>query len=108
MMPLPTQPHAETGVRPPTGAQNGKSGPSQPIACGTCGAIWTGLIACHCSGCHETFTGLSAFDIHRVGGQCCDPAAIVNKKGEHRLVRVDKPHWSGWACPGDDTRWADA
>lgn len=104
-MPLPTQPHAETGVRRSTASCDGKTRPPNFITCAGCGAGWTGLSACHCSGCHRTFTGLSAFDIHRVGGQCSDPADIVNQKGEPRLVRAEKPHWSGWACPGDDTRW---
>lgn len=39
------------------------------------------------------------------GGLDGAPADIVNQKGEPRLVRAEKPHWSGWACPGDDTRW---
>lgn len=75
--------------------------PASLIECGGCGNGWTGLSACHCSGCHRTFTGLSAFDIHRVGGQCGNPESIVGKDGEPRLIRVDRPRWSGWRIPGE-------
>lgn len=75
--------------------------PPSLIRCSGCKNGWTGLSACHCSGCHRTFTGLSAFDLHRVGGQCNDPEALFTEKGEPRLVRVDKPQWSGWRVPGE-------
>jgi hypothetical protein len=70
------------------------------IACGRCNAEWTGLSACHCTaaGSHITFSSLSAFDQHRVAGQCHDPA-------DRGLVPVTRSHWAGWACPGDDSRW---
>ncbi len=32
-----------------------------------CGAVWTGLRIEHCTECHETFTGTTAGDRHRVG-----------------------------------------
>jgi hypothetical protein len=48
-----------------------------PHTC-SCGARWSGTNTCHCgnTGCHRTFTGLSAFDRHRSGGTCNDPAAL--------------------------------
>lgn len=37
------------------------------VAHGQCGKQWTqiGNRTGHCSGCHETFSGLSAFDAHQ-------------------------------------------
>lgn len=50
------------------------------IGCGRCNNRWGGTSTCHCSGCHETFTGLTAFDQHRTGShthgtrRCLPPA----------------------------------
>lgn len=45
------------------------------ITCG-CGASWTGVSRCHCSGCHRTFSGSVLFDRHRSQygerGKCLD------------------------------------
>jgi hypothetical protein len=30
----------------------------------------------HCSVCHRTFAGVTAFDLHRRGGQCAKPEDI--------------------------------
>ena len=68
------------------------------IRCGTCNYWWTGLRACHCSGCHRTFTGLTAFDMHREGDHakgtrhCVNPASVG-------LVPANRP-WQGWGQPG--------
>lgn len=35
--------------------------------CAHCAARWGGLNTSHCSKCHATFTGLTAFDKHRDG-----------------------------------------
>lgn len=45
------------------------------ISC-RCGAIWTGLGRCHCSGCHITVGGITAFDAHRRSGKCLKPKTI--------------------------------
>lgn len=66
--------------------------------CSGCDNKWTGLSTCHCAGCHRTFTGITAFDHHRVGGKCVDPA-------ERGLVPAVRRHWTGWGWPGDDTRF---
>jgi len=54
--------------------------PQPPNTCGRCDAEWTGVRACHCSGCHRTFAGISAFDSHRGSrsehGECRDVAAM--------------------------------
>jgi hypothetical protein len=41
-----------------------------------CGARWAGSLTAHCAACCRTFTGLTAFDRHRPGGVCADPAAV--------------------------------
>lgn len=47
---------------------------------GACGQSWTGLRACHCAGCHQTFSGPYLFDGHRAPrgehGVCLDPAEL--------------------------------
>lgn len=40
--------------------------PANPPHC-KCGAWWTGLTRCHCAGCHVTFSGQQAFNLHRRG-----------------------------------------
>lgn len=52
-----------------------------------CGASWTGLRIEHCPACHETFTGTTSGDRHRVGDhnvfvgpdrrRCLTPAEMV-------------------------------
>lgn len=45
-----------------------------PLTCGGCPSTWTGLSRAHCSACHLTFTGVSAFDRHRgADGECLLP-----------------------------------
>lgn len=41
--------------------------PLNSTVCSRCDAWWGGLNTSHCSACHQTFTGLSAFDKHRTG-----------------------------------------
>lgn len=43
-------------------------------SCGGCQGTWTGTAKAHCSGCHRTFSGISAFDAHRVRSSCADPS----------------------------------
>jgi hypothetical protein len=66
--------------------------------CLRCGESWTGFTTSHCSGCHQTFAGIQAFDAHRVGTYakrgCADPAVVD-------LVKISRPHWVGWGRPDD-------
>jgi hypothetical protein len=77
------------------------------ITCAACGRRWTGRAPCHCSGCHQTFTGITAFDMHRTGSHvtgrwCADPGTVVSPTtGEHLLVAVTKQYWDGWGRPGE-------
>ncbi len=35
----------------------------------------------HCSVCHKTFSAVTWFDIHRIGGRCKDVPGLINKNG---------------------------
>jgi len=71
------------------------------IECNGCVNAWTGSSACHCCGCHRTFTGVTAFDIHRTGGTCNPPTSLLTEKGEQRLVPTERMYWTGWGLPGE-------
>lgn len=61
------------------------------INCGRCGTTWTGMSACHCSGCHRTWAGIKLFDRHRHNrgerGGCLRPDEITMPSGP--LVLID-------------------
>ena len=60
----------------------------------SCGAKWTSAGACHCAGCHTTFSSISAFEKHRRNLVCLTPA----KAG---LVLRAKPKGDPlWGLPG--------
>lgn len=57
-------------------------------SCHHCGAEYGGN-AGHCSACHRTFSGDSAFDRHlvsRVTAGCHDPATLLDKHDPPRQV----------------------
>lgn len=65
-----------------------------------CGATWVGKRIEHCASCHETFTGTSAGDKHRVGDHAisvgpnrrrCLTVAEMAKKG---LWRTSRGYWA--------------
>jgi hypothetical protein len=66
--------------------------PPNAIFHGQCGQWWTGAERSHASCCHRTFSSLSAFDRHRKGGRCNDPAAVG-------LVPREKPFGTLWGWP---------
>ena len=42
--------------------------------CPRCDKRWNGTNTAHCGfGCHETFTGMTAFDKHQKSGKCREP-----------------------------------
>lgn len=69
--------------------------PPGAIRHGQCGKWWTGAERSHASCCHETFSSLSAFDAHRRGGQCNDPASVG-------LVAREKPFGRLWGWPAPE------
>lgn len=77
---------------------------AQPVAitCSGCTAKWSGVTRAHCSGCHRTFTGVSAFDRHREDGACLDPASLG-------MVERDGGLWGAPAMTPEqiDAVWGD-
>lgn len=86
-------------------------------SCGKCHATWTGANTCHCGGCCQTFTGLSAFDKHRTGshtdsGEKIIPKGATEPRGPRRclppesvgLVDAERKY-PCWGDPSDDPRW---
>lgn len=74
--------------------------PRVPLfGCGRCPARWGGKKQTHCGSCHETFSGIWAFDKHRSSGMCVKPPW---KAG---LVRSERVGYTLWAIPGSDERW---
>lgn len=62
---------------------------------------------CHCAACHETFTGLTAFDEHRHDFACLDPATIEPRDNGHTFSRDHLGHWH-YGTPKTADEWADA
>ena len=41
-----------------------------------CGIKWSNAKYAHCAGCHRTFGGVRAFDMHRRDCACIDPETL--------------------------------
>ena len=70
--------------------------------CGGCPQTWTALRACHCSGCHRLFSGLTLFDVHRARGRCVDPSDIPGaeyRDGMWRKAVAETRWWERAAVP---------
>lgn len=69
--------------------------------CGKCPAQWTGTQPCHCSACHQTFSGITTFDAHRVAnahrGKCKQPARMDLVKNEKGI----------WCVPREEEKESD-
>lgn len=67
--------------------------------CSKCPTRWSGTQTCHCSGCHLTFTGLTAFDKHRKNFTCQSPqdvGLVQHRRGG------DAFKYEAWGFPHDD------
>lgn len=42
----------------------------------------------HCGGCDRHFTGLTAFDAHRIGGECKEPESAKSLKSGRPLLQI--------------------
>lgn len=74
--------------------------PANVVTCAKCRSEWSGLAAAHCAGCHLTFTGINAFEKHRLRGVCLLPS-------DRGLVLSPNKWFPAWGNPGDDPRWND-
>lgn len=73
----------------------------QPYRC-ECGAGWSGLAMCHCSLCHETFSGVTTFDRHIRGSSNTyhvHPPEVLKKNGEPALVLRTTGATPTWVDP---------
>lgn len=61
--------------------------------CPECNAEWGGLFTCHCTLCHETFAGITAFDAHRVGSARGTRRCVLPPEADLRLTKRDYPCW---------------
>lgn len=73
------------------------------FGCGRCPERWSGRKTSHCGGCHETFSGPSAFDQHRTGGMCVFADETVMFK--HGLARQQRAGYVVWGYVQTDERW---
>lgn len=71
-------------------------------SCGGCDTRWPGISRCHCSGCHQTFSGLELFDKHRRerhgDGYCIPPEDVVNREGIRQMF-ITNGIWHGIENP---------
>ena len=72
--------------------------------CPPCGATWGGKRAEHCDSCHQTFSGTSAGDRHRVGdfNDGSRRCRTVREMLDLGMVRNSRGHWS----LGGESPWA--
>lgn len=67
--------------------------------CRKCHRTWTGLAQAHCTVCHRHFTTDSAAVLHHTAKGCADPATLLTKAGEPRLVKSETQHGPIWGWP---------
>lgn len=69
------------------------------IGCAGCADTWTALGAAHCAACHNTFSGVALFDLHRSQygerGACQDPNEVRHKKTGYQLMFFRDGMWRG-------------
>ena len=63
------------------------------LVCHKCGCSFGSLRWCHCATCHETFGGETAFDSHRVAGECQPPGESGLTVSEVKATDSGKPVW---------------
>ena len=71
--------------------------------CTRCTNRWGGLNTAHCAACHETFTGLTAFDAHRTGSHAKSTRHCANPT-DVGLVNAGRAY-PCWGFPSDGKHW---
>ena len=79
--------------------------------CAGCDQTWTALNACHCGGCHETFSGIWLFDWHRTAigehGSCVEPRNVVT--GDDKPIMFFREGmWRGPEMTPEEKRRAES
>lgn len=54
--------------------------------CGDCHRYWNSHREAHCAACCRHFASNAAFDAHRIGDVCNDPAALTRQDGRVRFA----------------------
>jgi len=54
------------------------------LTCGGCDYKSNALAVAHCSTCHETFTRVTGFDLHRAGGACLGSDELAERGMQQR------------------------
>lgn len=90
------------GPDPDSGAPGGPEAAerrTRNIRCGGCDRTWTAARAEHCAACHETFSGTSSGDRHRVGrfGDGSRRCLSADEMLEAGLIRTGA---GTWRAPG--------
>lgn len=79
-----------------------------PHHCAKCPSRWNGLNTAHCSSCHLTFTGVTAFDKHRTGSPanriCLPPekVGLVLSDRSYPCYGAPGPETDFWEQPDDE------
>lgn len=79
-------------------------------SCLPCGRSWSGTVSAHCTVCHEHFSTVKNFDLHKPNRRGCpDPASHTRKKADGTVVPVLKKseardQWIGWS---EDPRFVE-
>lgn len=56
------------------------------IHCGDCHRYWRSHREAHCAACCRHFASNAAFDAHRIGDTCNDPATLTRQDGRGRFT----------------------
>ena len=73
---------------------------SEPrVGCAGCAQRWGGIKTSHCSACHTTFSGITAFDKHRTGSHANDTRRCLTPE-EAGLVRLSR-RYECWGRESD-------
>lgn len=65
--------------------------------CQDCHRYWRSHREAHCASCCRHFASNAAFDAHRVGDDCNDPAALARQDGRLRFARRETRLGSVWS-----------
>lgn len=75
------------------------------ITHGACRKTWSGNRAAHCGGCHETFTGITAFDAHQSWPKGSTPTGLCRLPADAGLEPRQQSWGVLWAMPNTGEQW---
>jgi hypothetical protein len=106
-----TQPPTEGAQMAPHATQTAAIGIEDRTpnhGCAGCELRWGGANTAHCSGCHRTFSGLTAFDKHRTGSHALGARECL-PPGDAGLALLAGRKYECWGLESDGTEfWGDA